>query len=404
MTGVESKMILHDLESPPMLLIICLVLFQGIYAIRNTLEILDSYSLSQIQHTKSNDYLYGIDFTSRRYSEGIGDRFESLPVRQKTYRASRIESIRLFFKSDGFGSGMDPAPMNGDFQVFEVNHRHWYRSTCFAYKDFDSMEYVCAEKEPQIPNRTLLANFLRVAPDLDELQRAQDAMVNEKYPRIKYERADERGSNTRIYPIKVLGDYRPSKLPPPYSTWPYRTVIKSFVMIVAEHHASHTNGEGLSIRRLLHIMHGTFFKKSVYTPSFGGNILVVRILKHPIDTYEDNEVVFIGAVGGGGGKQTIPYAGPKPLGKFSFAPPPSITGKRTIIFHSFREGECCDHGRHYAVMIGIPNQAYTGNMRGCTMDMAYTFRERINESLLVMDQVSRFPFGFDPEDDPDDTD
>ena len=77
-------------------------------------------------------------------------------------------------------------------------------------------------------------SFLKIAPDLDELQRVQNEMLDKKYPKIKYEQVDKGRQDTEIYDLEMLGDYRPQHLPLPYSTWPYRTVIKSLVLAFKE--------------------------------------------------------------------------------------------------------------------------------------------------------------------------
>ena len=94
--------------STPLLLVVFLLMVYPISA-KNTLPILPSYSLKHLKDTASEDYLYGIDFTSRNYAERIGDRFESKVARKITYRSTRLHSLRLFFK-DAFLTSQVIAP------------------------------------------------------------------------------------------------------------------------------------------------------------------------------------------------------------------------------------------------------------------------------------------------------
>ena len=386
--------------STPLLLVVFLLMVYPISA-KNTLHILPSYSLKHLKSTASEDYLYGIDFTSRNYAERIGDRFESKVARKITYTSTRLHSLRLFFK-DAFLVSQVIAPKGcRNFQVFEIGEDILcYKSDYLKYKNFDSMELVCASPLVQHSDIDRIENFLRIAPDLDELQRVQNEMLDKKYPKIKYERLDKGRQDIEIYTLKMLKDYRPQHLPQPYSTWPYRTVIKSLVLALKEILAKHLEeAESMSLKKLLEVLTNTFFKSSpIGFLYLNAPIKVIRLLKQQADTLEPDELFFIGEVEKAKSGGTVAYDGPKPLEPFSFdLSPVTFPKQKAILLHSLKEGECYETKGHLAVLLGMPTHPLEGVKWIFTLRLPYIPRTGISKDLLAMNQLSRLPFEFGPD-------
>ena len=270
-----------------MLFVLLLLIIYPINA-RNTLHILPFYSMQAFKDTKYEEYLYGLDFTSRNYAERIGDRFESKTVRKNTYTSTRLHSLRLFFPRVTLASKISPLVGSRNFQVFGIGedllcYKSWY----LMYKKYDNMEFVCAPPTVHHPSVGLVDNFLRVAPDLDELQRVQDEMVDKRYPKIKYEKLDKQRQDIKFYEFGMLVDYRPDHLPPPYSSWPYRTVIKSLAMNFAEIYTTEIErGKNMSLKRFIGVLRNTYFEHShIHSQRIDAPIKIIRLLKQPVDTY-----------------------------------------------------------------------------------------------------------------------
>ena len=64
------------------------------------------------------------------------------------------------------------------------------------------MELVCTYPPVQHSDIDRIENFLRIAPDLDELQRVQNEMLDKKYPKIKYEQVGKGRQTLSSIPLK----------------------------------------------------------------------------------------------------------------------------------------------------------------------------------------------------------
>ena len=384
-------------------LLLSVVFLLMVYPIsaKNTLHILPSYSLQHLKDTASEDYLYGIDFTSRNYAERIGDRFESKVVKKITYRSTRLHSLRLFFRAAFLTSQITTPKDCRNFQVFEIGEDILcYKSHYLKYKNFDSMEVVCASPLVQHSDIDRIENFLRIAPDLDELQRVQNEMLDKKYPKIKYEQVGKGRPDTEIYTLEMLKDYRPQHLPPPYSTWPYRTVIKSLVLILNAIYAAYLKeGETVSLKLLLKPLTNTFFRNApVEFHHLGAPIKVIRLLKQQADTLEPDELFFIGEFEKAKSERTVAYNGPKPLEPISFdLSPDTFPKQKAILLHSLKEGEHYEIKDHLAVLLGMPTEPLEATGESVLLQLAYIPRAGISKDLLAMNQISRLPFEFGPD-------
>lgn len=382
---------------PSTFLIVFSLLVYPVFA-GHTLPILPFYSLKDLKDTASEDYVYGIDFTSRNYSERIGDRFESKVVRKSVYRLTRIVSMRLFFKGACFASQILPLKNPRSFQIFTVNGGLLcYKSSYLMYKNFDAMEYVCASPIRQYPNIRLMKNYLRIAPDLDELQRIQDEVVNKRYPKSSYQAFEAEGQEVQQFPLEILKDYRPGHLPFPYSTWPYRLVLKSLVLLLNELHSYIMGSDKMTLVQLLNALTSTSFRGSPFIyHHFDVPVKIVRLLKQPVDTLEPEEPVLIGTIDYGATKgKTVPYNGPKPLEPIKFSIPPSL-GQKVILLHSLKEGEYYETNGRSAILMGMPVDMYRGSQETIVVTIPYVPRTGVRDDLLAMDRLSNIPIEFAP--------